>query len=344
MEWQKSGNEFHIGMRHSTIPLLETAIYRVEANEDRPGLHLNQVADSFHFSYKIYDLDTELIDTVKTTYTSPLFVEKTMGVLLSGVKGSGKTVTAKQLCNVLKLPVLLVSQNFTSFPSFLNDIAQDVIVFIDEYEKVYDESESSLLSVMDGALSNRFRRVFLLTTNSLSVNCNLMSRPGRVRYLKKYKHLSLDVIMEVVDDLLIHHHHREATVSFISTLSTISIDVMKAVITEVNIHNKEPRQFEHIFNIDKLPKTYNLFEVTINEKGKELLTLKSSDISESRFYPYMLSQRYNRMGFVKEIINDRNIIVLMDDTETSKNVLKTFRIVKKLPLNDVFEIKTKKKH
>jgi len=58
-----------------------------------------------------------------------------------------------------------------------------VIIFVDEYEKVFRsdgdyDGSTGILTLMDGALSSEYRRLFLFTTNTLSVNSNLLQRPG----------------------------------------------------------------------------------------------------------------------------------------------------------------------
>ena len=69
-----------------------------------------------------------------------------------------------------------------------------------------------MLSIMDGATNSEHRRVFLLTTNSLYINDNLLQRPGRIRYLKTFKDLTPEIIEEIVDDFLIYKEIPESDV------------------------------------------------------------------------------------------------------------------------------------
>lgn len=57
----------------------------------------------------------------------------------------------------------------------------DCIFFFDEYEKEFKNS-SDVLSFMDGTYNSIYRKVFLLTTNELNVDPNLLGRPSRIRY------------------------------------------------------------------------------------------------------------------------------------------------------------------
>ena len=64
---------------------------------------------------------------------------KNMGIILSGVKGGGKTITAQKFCIEAQKPVLLITDPFegSGFLNFLTDVRlSESIVFIDEFEKV----------------------------------------------------------------------------------------------------------------------------------------------------------------------------------------------------------------
>ena len=58
----------------------------------------------------------------------------------------------------------------------------DCIFFFDEYEKEF-KSSSDVLSFMDGTYNSIYRKVFLLTTNELNVDPNLLGRPSRIKSL-----------------------------------------------------------------------------------------------------------------------------------------------------------------
>lgn len=74
-------------------------------------LGLQRIADTFEFNFKIYELGCdEMLKTIKKTWESDVFVkgEKNLGVIFNGLKGTGKTLSAKLLCNALDLPVVIV--------------------------------------------------------------------------------------------------------------------------------------------------------------------------------------------------------------------------------------------
>lgn len=45
---------------------------------------------------------------------------------------------------------------------FLSGIEGDCILFLDEFEKNFSESDSTILQIMDGVYNSKYRKVFLL--------------------------------------------------------------------------------------------------------------------------------------------------------------------------------------
>lgn len=267
--WNADGNSLYLGYPSDEFEKLENVIYKVSVDMfERP--FLSKVADNFTFDYKLYGLESDFINRVLKTYNAT--DNGNLGILLNGLKGTGKTVSSKQIANQLNQPIIIVGENKPQYPSFLNGIPQNITIFIDEYEKTFGNA-SNMLTIMDGASNSEYRRVFLLTTNELRVESNMIQRPGRVRYLKTFDHLKPVVIKEIVDDILIHKQFTNDCIQFISSLETITVDIVKAVLNEVNIHEEAPTAFETIFNVKKLKGKYN---VSIREEDGTLTEIASN--------------------------------------------------------------------
>jgi hypothetical protein len=267
--WNADGNALYLGYPSEEFEKLENVIYKVGLDMfERP--FLSKVADNFTFDYKLYGLESELIRRILKTYNAT--DHGNLGILLNGLKGTGKTVTSKQIANQLNQPIIIVGENKPQFPQFLNSIPQNITIFIDEYEKTFGNA-SNMLTIMDGASNSEYRRVFLLTTNELRVESNMIQRPGRVRYLKTFDHLKPIIIKEIIDDILIHKQFTDECINFISSLETITVDIVKAVLNEVNIHEESPTVFEGIFNVKKLKGKYN---VSIREEDGTLTEIASN--------------------------------------------------------------------
>lgn len=311
--WSKSGSSYRLSEISHQQQTLPTGIYRLEYNEAFGFFHLDHVQDKFSFPYKIYGVEREFIQRVKKSWDN---TTGNMGVLLNGLKGTGKTVTAELICNELDLPVILVQKHYGGLVTFLNSIQQDVIVFIDEYEKVYNKYDNSLLSVMDGAFRTDSRKMFLLTTNELNIEKNMLQRPSRIRYIKSYTDLTLDIIMEVVDDKLVHTHLREQTIKMISELPIITMDLVKAVVEEVNIHHEDPALFKDIFNVSgDQSDIYNVF--ILNEDGSRTSYATSAVVHPSYLSSYEegegLYVQKRRVGTISKFINKSQLLVEVEN-------------------------------
>lgn len=180
-----------------------------------------------------------------------------------------KTVTAKELCNRLQLPVILVQ----SMGSDTNDklikylstaIDFDCIFFFDEYEKEFKDS-SDVLSFMDGTYNSIYRKVFLLTTNELNVDPNLLGRPSRIRYKKSFSNLSEEVTREILNDILEDKTAIEKVIELTHSMNIITIDLIKAIATEINIHGAEALpDIKETFNIEfsKFSYLYKIIQIS----------------------------------------------------------------------------------
>lgn len=226
---------------------LPKGIYEVK--ESMTGYYLNRLGDSFVFNYKLYGINNEFIDHFVKTYNN---TTGNLGVLFNGIKGTGKTVTAEELCNRIGLPVIIV-KSYKEVDDMLKFLATqinfDCIFFFDEYEKEFKES-SSVLSFMDGVHNSQHRKVFLLTTNELDINTNLLGRPSRIRYVRSFGNLPEETTLELLNDILIDKDAIEPVLDLIRQMQIITVDLVKALAQEVNIHGKD--------KIDMIRKNFNL--------------------------------------------------------------------------------------
>lgn len=310
--WSNNGSNYRLMEVSNFSKDLPPGVYRLEF-DPMSGFYLTHAGNNFALPPKIYGHDYDFVSRVVKTYHN---TKDNLGLLLNGVKGTGKTVTGQMICNELKLPVIIISSNIEGMVNYINDIRQDVILFFDEYEKSFEYS-SNILAIMDGVLSNEFRRIFVLTTNNSYVNENMLQRPSRIRYVKEYGDLSKDVIMEVVNDLLIHKEFTNEAVEFISNLDIITMDIVKCVIEEINIHKESPSNFADIFNVRKANKRYDLIKL-IKKDSVTVEEIIHYSLEENDFSPtinqilndneysegdYNLYVKGNNKGVIKEVVD-----------------------------------------
>lgn len=262
--WLQDGNVFSQGSATTVSHPegLPKGIYEVKVS--MTGFYLSKIAESFTFDYKLYGLNQKFIDYVLKTYEN---TTGNLGVLLDGIKGTGKTVTAKELCNHLQLPVILVQSMGDSNDKLIKYLSTtinfDCIFFFDEYEKEFKNS-SDVLSFMDGTYNSIYRKIFLLTTNELNVDPNLLGRPSRIRYKKSFSNLSEEVTREILNDILKDKTAIEKVIELTHSMNIITIDLIKAIATEINIHGVEALpDIKETFNIEFSRFTYLYREVQV---------------------------------------------------------------------------------
>lgn len=271
--WLQRGSQYSkVEGEYSTIDKLPVGIYNLNFNP-MAGWSVIKYANAFVFDYKVYGLQNDFIQYVYKTFKE---TTGNMGILLNGVRGSGKTVSAKVLANLLNLPIIIVkdmgdlNQDMIEYLSSFNF---DCILFFDEFEKNFNEKDSTILQIMDGVYNIGFRKIFLMTTNSLSVNENLLDRPSRVRYIKEFGNLELPVVKEFLEDNLEDKTAMDELIEFIDTLKISTIDILKAVVNEVNIHGiEEFKKAKKFFNVST--STYEYTCITGYLPKSELKKLK----------------------------------------------------------------------
>ena len=215
-------------------------VFQIYENRSMNGsrLGLVHVADSFQFNFKIYDLGLDdVMKKIDTTWNSDSFVEgqKNLGVIFNGLKGTGKTIAAKVLSNKMGIPVVIVDAPYPGLQNFIQSLAFECVVLIDEAEKTFKEDGEVLLKMIDGVYNEK-RKLYLLTTNNLYIDSNLLGRPGRIRYIKQFGNLTTNAVNEYIKDNLKNMSKRDVVLKTVDTLEISTIDILKAIVDEVNIH------------------------------------------------------------------------------------------------------------
>lgn len=320
----QQGNAFMIDSEPAPyLTILPNGVYELRYNEMMGFCYLQKISEQFEFPYKVYNLESTFITYVQKTY---LENNKNCGVLLNGLKGTGKTVTAQKLCNELNQPIIVVNVNYKQpMLNFFNKLKQQITVLFDEYDKTFGNEDSTLLSLMDGVHNNGFKKMFLLTSNENRVSNYMIERPSRIRYIKQFADLSIETIKEIVDDFLIYKEYTQDVIEFVSTLNIITVDIVKEVIKEVNIHNVKPEVFKSFFNVLNGKTLYNLYAIDL--KGNKMLIKTSTDLNVkpkfvnrnvgTSFYIDYDSYNQEYLGEIDSVIDENTIKIELSNV-TSK--------------------------
>lgn len=213
---------------------------------------------------KIYG-DTSIVDRVVKTYLDR--TDRNTGVLFHGVRGSGKSVTAKLIANKLlheyDIPIVMLDFNQISRAtlSVIEDIDCPCVVFIDELDKVREwEQTDMLLGVLDGTSVGS--KLFICTANDLyEINKNMLNRPGRIYYSVEFGTLTDAQIREYCEDNLLDSS--DSIVRGILQVSRLveglTFDLLSSLVEELNRFGGDPLEVAKILNIEvDLKGTYTL--------------------------------------------------------------------------------------
>jgi hypothetical protein len=255
----QSGGRFSFEDVTNTYEQLPAGNYILKY-DPRAGYYLNKKED-FELPKKVYGDHSIVQRWLKSWEVNSA---KNMGIILSGVKGSGKTITAQKFCVESNLPVVIINENFhgSDFIDFITSPKLgECIIFIDEFEKIYSnrDTQYDMLSLMDGNYSTSL--IFLLTVNEERLNDYLVNRLNRIKYRKAYGDLEFGIMDEVIDDMLINKDHKQSIFDFFDKVNMRTFDLLTNLIKEMNLFNEDAIQCGMHLNLKPERKTYQVFEI-----------------------------------------------------------------------------------
>ena len=253
--WQEKSETYHPANIAAMTKVIPPGIYQYM--ETMQGWFLEKTSSRYTFPYKIYGAHNDIIYRVATAWGG---LESNVGVLLNGIKGTGKTITAQMIVNWAIDHGIMVLNVPSPVPlaTIMSHVEQPMLVLFDEFEKthakeVHPMAQQNLLSAIDGLSRNEYRRMFLFTTNNRVVNENLVDRPSRIRYCWEFSRISDELIEMILNDLLDPElaELRPEILRYFSSREVLTIDVIKTVIIECNLFREGPEAFKSFMNLSE---------------------------------------------------------------------------------------------
>ncbi len=275
----KQGKSFTVTSKeslnlHESLPV---GNYTVQMNP-MTGLYLEEI-DSFTDIKKHYGANLKNAERIFNT-----FIDRTQstGVMLTGQKGSGKSLLAKTLSLIgykHGVPTIVINAAWKgdAFNKFIQSIDQPTIIMFDEFEKVYDSSEQEeILTLLDGVYPSK--KLFLLTSNDKwRIDFNMRNRPGRIFYMIDFHGLDPTFIREYCEDNLKNKTHIQKTCDIAALFGDFNFEMLKALVEEMNRYDEDPAQALRLLNAKPEYDGMKKFTVLIHVNGK-LVDMSSDDV------------------------------------------------------------------
>ena len=182
------------------------------------------------------------------TYFNNSFTNTT-GVMLAGVKGTGKTVCAKVLAQASNLPIIVVDPVYPEqrLIKFFKQIKSSVCILFDEVDKSFDTDK--MLDFLDG-IQKTSKKLVIMTCNNLSkVSEYLQDRCSRIRYLRKYTpEDNLEFLDPIITDLGIKNT-KEVSEYCRNNIKLLSMDNIVSFLNEVKMLEDEDISLDEIISV-----------------------------------------------------------------------------------------------
>ena len=179
------------------------------------------------------------------------------GVLLSGIKGSGKSLQIKHISEVLRkehgISSLIINTGIpiNSLTLFLNEITEPVAIILDEFEKTFEKTEEQeqFLTLLDGISFNK--KLYLFTCNDINnITQYMLARPSRIFYHYKYSAMDKDTVIGYCNDFLNNKKFVENITAIHDFMgNTFNFDILQSLVQETNRYNESPMELLSILNV-----------------------------------------------------------------------------------------------
>lgn len=308
-----------------TYDALPAQTYMVRFNP-MSGFSLGRVDSFEQKEEKIYGNHEEKIEKVLRTFD---LMERSLGIILSGEKGIGKSLFTQLLsfAAIKKgIPVIIVNRAYKGIATFIDSIDQEALILFDEFEKVFDpnsrnensESQNDLLGLFDGM--SQKKRMYAITVNNIHrVSEFMVNRPGRFHYHIRFDYPESEEIRTYLSDKVAVEYHAEIErVCIFARKIKLNYDCLRAIAFELNMGNSFEQAIGDLNILNIEGQIYDIELVfhdapTVRVSGKTINLFKEDSVFVST-YPNRDSVSFEFLP--RDLVQNETTMVCQPDKVT----------------------------
>lgn len=264
------------------LPVITTSLpintYALKQDQKTDELYLQTIDMSFP-NERAYGDHNAIKNRILQLYKNR---ERNTGILLTGLKGTGKTFLIKDIISTFAAwnkPTIVINEfiNPIKITEFLFKIQDSALIVFDEFDKIYyDESkhedavQDGFLALLDGLFANKMLYI-LCGNDSEHISEYLYHRPGRIHYHICYDELSEAVTREYAQDKLNNKEYIDDIVRLRQMIKDFSFDILRAIVDECNMFNESPVEAIKYLNVELLHESRYMVQLINRNTGEVIV-------------------------------------------------------------------------
>lgn len=249
------------------------------------------------------------------------------GIMLSGDKGSGKSLLAKFVAKSAadhEIPTIVIDNSFdgnSDFIDLISKINQPVVILFDEFDKVFPRTKDQepLLTLIDGMGHNG--KLFIFTRNDGYLSEFFINRPSRIFYSFNYSKISKEAMMEYLEDTLKNKDNIKHFDKLYEALDKISFDIVQSIAEELNRYpDCSFAEALHLMDIEVAPNVYNVTSFKVKD---HLLKMNLAHVGDEINHEELMSGE-SSIYFETSLITDEEAKLIGHDRRRSSYFSYTF--------------------